>query len=72
MSHKAEFEAVMDRIKNLSEYEIQVVIPEDFQFEGPVPFDMSISGDMAWVKVLAVSLEEAKLKVYDYFEGKYK
>lgn len=69
---QAEFDIVMNRIKNLTEYEVQVHIPEDFMFDGPVPYDMSISGDTAWVKIVAASLEEAKLKVYEYFEGKYK
>jgi len=72
MSHQTEFDAVMNRIKNLSEYEIQVTVPEDFQFEGPVPYDMSISGDTAWVKILATSIEEATLKANEYFECKYK
>ena len=72
MPYKAEFEAVMNRIRNLDEDEVEVTIPEDFQFEGPVPFDISIAGDKAWVKILAVSMEEAKFKAYEYFEGKYK
>ena len=69
---QAEFDIVMNRIKNLTEYEIQTQVPEDFVFDGPVPYDMSISGDTAWVKVIATSLEEAKMKVYEYFESKYK
>jgi hypothetical protein len=69
---KAEFEAVMNRIKNLTEYEVMVNIPEDFQFDGVVPYDMSISGDKAFVKVIAESIEEAKLKANEYFECKYK
>ena len=71
-SMKAEFEAVMNRIKNLTEYEVMVNIPEDFQFDGVVPYDMSISGDKAFVKVIAESIEEAKLKANEYFECKYK
>jgi hypothetical protein len=67
-----EFDAVMNRIKNLSEYEVEVNVPDDFQFYGEVPYDMNIAGDKAWVKVLAESMEEAKLKAYEYFEGKYK
>ena len=51
---------------------MQVTVPEDFQFEGPVPFDMSISGNIAWVKVLATPIEEATLKANEYFECKYK
>lgn len=69
---QAEFDIVMNRIKNLTEYEVQINVPEDFIFDGPVPFDMSISGDTAWVKVIAETLEEAKLKANEYFEGKYK
>lgn len=69
---QAEFDIIMNRIKNLNEYEVQIDIPECFEFNGQVPFDMSISGDTAWVKVIAETLEEAKLKVNEYFEGKYK
>ena len=69
---RAEFDIVMNRIKNLNEYEVQVFIPEDFEFSGPVPYDMSISGDIAWVKVIATSLEEAKNKAYEFFDSKYK
>lgn len=72
MSRRAEFDAVMDRIKNLEEYEVQITVPEDFQFEGPVPYDMSIAGGIAWVKVIATSLEEATIKANEYFECKYK
>lgn len=69
---QAEFDIVMNRIKNLTEYEVQVSVPECFDFHGTVPYDMSISGDTAWVKVIAENLEEAKLKANEFFEGKYK
>ena len=69
---KTEFDAIMNRIKNLTEYEVQVNIPDEFQFEGVIPYDMSIAGGVAWVKVLAETMEEAKLKANEYFEGKYK
>lgn len=72
MSRQNEFDNVMDRIKNLSEYEVQVNVPEDFDFRGPVPYDMSIAGGIAWVKVIATSIEEATLKANEYFESKYK
>ena len=72
MTRRAEFDAVMDRIKNLEEYEVQITVPEDFQFEGPVPYDMSIAGGIAWVRVIATSLEEATIKANEYFECKYK
>jgi len=67
-----EFDKVMDRIKNLNEYEVMVPFPKNFEFDGPVPYDMSISGDFAFVKIVAESLEEAKFKANEYFESKYK
>ena len=69
---KKEFDKVMDRIKNLAEYEVMVPFPKDFEFDGKVPYDMSISGDHAFVKVVAESIEEATLKANEYFESKYK
>lgn len=67
-----EFDKVMDRIKNLTEYEVMVPFPKEFEFDGKVPYDMSISGNYAFVKVIAESLEEATFKANEYFESKYK
>ena len=67
-----EFDKVMNRIKNLTEYEVMVPFPKEFEFGGPVPYDMSISGNYAFVKIVAESLEEATLKANEYFESKYK
>ena len=58
MTRRAEFDAVMNRIRNLEEYEVQINVPEEFEFNGPVPYDMEIAGGVAWVKVIATSLEE--------------
>jgi hypothetical protein len=60
---------VLSRIKNLQEFEVQIQIPEDFRFGGRVPFDMSISGDHAFVKVVAETIEEATEKAREYFNG---
>jgi hypothetical protein len=58
---------VMNRIKNLQEFEIQYTVPDDFGFYGPVPYDMEIVGNQAFVKVWAMSLEEAQGQVETYF-----
>ena len=60
---------VMERIKNLGEYEVEYRLPPDFIFNGVVPFDMSICSEVAHVKVIAISLEDAVKKVENYFEG---
>jgi ABC-type phosphate transport system ATPase subunit len=57
---------------HLTEYEVEINIPEQMQFDGPVPFDMSIEDDVAYITVIAASPEEARMKVYEYFENKYK
>jgi hypothetical protein len=69
---QSEFDNIMSRIRRLAEYEVQVTVPDDFQFYGEVPFDMNITKGTAWVRVIAESMEEAKFKVHEYFEGKYK
>ena len=63
------FDHIMSRIMNLQEFEVMVEVPEDFQFYGVVPFDMSISGGKAFVKVVAASLDEAVERATLYFEG---
>lgn len=64
-----EFNHIMERIKNLQEFEVVVDVPEDFQFYGVVPFDMSISGGKAFVRMVAASMEEAIEKANTYFKG---
>jgi hypothetical protein len=54
---------VMDRIKALQEFEVKTTLPEDFRFNGRVPFDMQIVGDEVTIKVLALTLEEAMMRV---------
>ena len=61
--------AIINRIKNLQNFEVQIALPEDFHFFGKVPFDMDIVGDQAFVKLLAENMEEATTKVREYFYG---
>jgi hypothetical protein len=66
---KDDFVNLMEKIKSLQEYEVQYIIPEDFDFYGVVPFDMSISSGVALVRLVAPSLEEAVNRVEKYFMG---
>ena len=50
---------LIDRAKNLQEFEVVRTMPEGFRFSGPVPFDMNIYGDQMYIKVFAVNIEEA-------------
>ena len=60
---------VMDRIKALQEFEVKTTLPEDFRFNGRVPFDMQIVGDEVTIKVLALTLEEAMMRVDSFLFG---
>lgn len=61
---------VMDRIKNLEEYEVWINLPDSFAFRGKSPFDIYITNNnVALVKVIASSMEEAQQKANEFFFG---
>jgi hypothetical protein len=59
---------VMRDIKNLTEYQVQITIPEGFTVSGTVPFDMNIVAGEAFVTVIAPSWSEAVSRVQDFFK----
>jgi len=65
-----DIDTAMQRIKALSEYEVQVTVPETFSFRGAIPWDMQILGNQAFVTVIAPSLDEARDRVQEYFYRK--
>lgn len=63
---------VMERIKNLQEFEVWVDLPDNFAFRGKSPFDIYITNNnVALVKVIASSMEEATQKANEFFYGEY-
>ena len=60
---------VINRVKNLQKFEVQMTLPEDFQFGGKIPYDMKIMGDQAHVTIYAESIEEATAKVKEYLNA---
>jgi hypothetical protein len=59
---------VINRIKNLKHFEVQVTIPDNFLFSGIVPFDMTIVSNQAFVSVLAENIDEAVAVAYSFFK----
>jgi hypothetical protein len=53
----------------ITDFEVQVVVPEDFYFYGTVPYDMEIVGDQAFVVVPAETIEEAVQKANKFFQN---
>jgi hypothetical protein len=56
------------RAKNLHEFTVTTEVPEDFRFNGVVPFDMSIIDNQIEAKVWAVDFNEAAHRLNEYLE----
>ena len=54
------------RAKNLHEFTVTTEVPEDFRFNGVVPFDMSIVDNQIEAKVWAVDFDEAAKRLDDF------
>jgi hypothetical protein len=50
---------LIHRAKNLQEFVVTVAVPEDFRFNGTVPFDMQITEGEIYAKVFAIDFNEA-------------
>ena len=54
------------RAKNLHEFTVITEVPEDFRFNGVVPFDMSIVDNQIEAKVWAIDFNEAAKRLDDF------
>ena len=54
------------RAKNLHEFTVTTEVPENFRFNGVVPFDMSIVDNQIEAKVWAVDFNEAAKRLDDF------
>lgn len=59
---------IMNELKSLKEYEVQVEVPVNFKMSGSVPFDMTIVSNRAFVKMVAPSIEEATRRAKEFFK----
>lgn len=60
---------LINRAKNLQEFTIIVDCPEDFRFNGVVPFDMEIKEGVIYAKVFGIDFNEAVTTFDSYLEG---
>ena len=60
---------MMNRIRGLSYHEVTIELHEPLKFNGAVPFDIKITGDMATFTALAETYAEAECKVWDYIRS---
>ena len=54
------------RAKHLQEFVVETTVPEDFRFNGIVPFDIKIKENIMSAKVWALDFDEA-VKRFDNF-----
>jgi hypothetical protein len=57
------------RAKNLHEFTVNTDVPENFRFNGLVPFDMSIKEGQIEAKVWAVDFDEAAERLDQFLQN---
>ena len=59
---------ILNKIKNLRQFDVEVDLPDGFHLNGVIPFDMTISQNKGKFKVYASTLAEAKSRVNSFIE----
>ena len=60
---------LIHRAKNLQEFVVETDVPEDFRFNGVVPFDMQIKDSIISAKVMALDFDEAVTQLDNFLES---
>ena len=64
-----DIKGILNRIKNLKEFEVVIDMPDEFFFNGTIPFDIRMDrNQVATVILLAESQQEADNKVAEFFK----
>jgi hypothetical protein len=61
--------ALIFRAKNLQEFVVETDVPEDFRFNGVIPFDMQIKDSIISAKVMALDFDEAVTQLDNFLES---
>lgn len=61
-----DLKTVLNRIKNMEYYTVEVELDGPIEFDGVVPYDMTIMDNIATVTVLAESKQDAYNKAFEY------
>jgi hypothetical protein len=60
---------LIHRAKNLQEFVVETDVPEDFRFNGVIPFDMQIKDSIISAKVMALDFDEAVTQLDNFLES---
>jgi len=58
----------INRAKLLNEFVITTEVPDDFRFNGLIPFDMTIQDNVISAKVWGIDFDEAVIRFNEYME----
>jgi len=59
---------LISRAKNLQEFVVTTDVPEDFRFNGVIPFDMEIKENIIYAKVYGIDFNEAVERLNEFLE----
>jgi len=65
---KSEINNLINKIKNFQYFNVTLDLYQPIPFNGVVPFDIKIKGDIATFKVLAENYDQAEQKVFEYLK----
>ena len=65
---RSEINKLLNNIKNFQYFNVTLDLYQPIPFNGVVPFDIKIKGDIATFKVLAEDYDQAERKVFDYLK----
>ena len=60
---------LIHRARNLQEFVVETDVPEDFCFNGVIPFDMQIKDSIITAKVWAIDFNEAVTQLDKFLES---
>jgi hypothetical protein len=60
---------LIHRAKNLQEFVVETDVPDDFRFNGVIPFDMQIKDSIITAKVIALDFNEAVTQLDNFLES---
>ena len=65
---RSEINKLLNNIKNSQYFNVTLDLYQPIPFNGVVPFDIKMKGDIATFKVLAEDYDQAERKVFDYLK----
>jgi hypothetical protein len=57
------------RARHIKEFTVITPVPDDFNFNGPVPFTVRISGGYIEADILAMDFDEATKTMHEWLDG---